>query len=265
MKIYMSVDLEGICGTTHWDEVTRGKEEYPEFQKQMTAEVVSACNGAFEAGAEEIYIKDAHDTARNIIAAELPKNTKLIRGWSRHPYMMMQELDSSFDAALMIGYHSMAGSGGNPLSHTMATKISSITINDIPTSEFLINWYTAMFEKVPVAFVSGDQELCDHAGSVVPEIHSVAVKQGSSDSTINIHPETACTKITKTVHKALSRDLSVYMKELPGTFEVSITYNHHQDAYKSSFFPGAVLTSPRTISFKSSHYFDLLRLFLFVL
>ena len=68
MKIYISVDIEGICGTTHWDEVTRGKEEYPEFQKQMTAEVVAACEGAIKAGASDIVINDAHDSARNIIA-----------------------------------------------------------------------------------------------------------------------------------------------------------------------------------------------------
>ena len=35
----------------------------------------------------------------------------------RYPYSMVQELDESFDALLMMGYHSMAGHGGNPLAH----------------------------------------------------------------------------------------------------------------------------------------------------
>ena len=154
MKIYLSIDLEGICGTTHWDEVTRGNERYTEFQKQMTAETAAACNAALEAGATQVYVRDGHDSAKNIIAEQLPESTMLIRGWSRHPYMMMQELDQSFDAALMIGYHSLGGSPGNPLAHTMVSKVSSITINGLPTSEFLINCYTAAYEKVPVVFVS---------------------------------------------------------------------------------------------------------------
>lgn len=73
MKIYISVDIEGVCGTTTWDEVTRGKAEYPEFQQQMTGEVLAACEGALAAGASEIVIKDAHDTACNIIAESLPE------------------------------------------------------------------------------------------------------------------------------------------------------------------------------------------------
>jgi len=263
MKIYISVDLEGICGTTHWNEVTRGKEQYQEFQKQTTAEVVAACDGAFEGGASEIVIKDGHDSACNIIAAELPRKTQLIRGWSRHPYMMMQGLDHSFDAAFMIGYHSLAGSDGNPLSHTMSTKIVKITINDYPASEFLINWYTALFEKVPVVFVSGDRMLCDHAAELQPGIETVAVKEGSGDSTINIHPVSACEKITETACKALSLVRPDYLVELPPEFTATVTYSKTQDAYKASFFPGASLISACTVSFAATDYFDLLRFFLF--
>ncbi len=107
--------MEGITGVTHWDEVTKEHGDYPQFQKQMSKEVAAACEGAFAAGATEIRIKDAHDSGRNILQSMLPENTHLIRGWSGHPYSMVQELDDSFDAGMMIGYHSRAGAGGNPL------------------------------------------------------------------------------------------------------------------------------------------------------
>ncbi len=265
MKIYISVDFEGICGTTDWDEVTRGKEAYPEFQKQMTAEVVAACEGAIKAGVTDIVIKDAHDSARNIIARELPRNSRLIRGWSYHPYMMMQELDSSFDAAMMIGYHSFAGGDGNPLSHTMSTKISQLTINGQQTSEFLINWYTAMYEKVPVVFISGDQQLCDHATALVPAISSAAVKTGIGASTTSIHPQTATEKIFEEACTALSTDMSNCLVDLPCRFDVSITYSNNLDAYKSGFYPGARLIAPNQVIFESDDYFDILRFFLFTL
>jgi len=48
-----------------------------------------------------------------LIAARLPKEVRLIRAWSSHPLMMVQELDETFQAAMMIGYHSRAASGGS--------------------------------------------------------------------------------------------------------------------------------------------------------
>ena len=72
MKIYISADIEGVTGVTHWDETDLGKGESSLFREQMTAEVVAACEGALQAGATEIWVKDAHDSARNIIASRLP-------------------------------------------------------------------------------------------------------------------------------------------------------------------------------------------------
>jgi D-amino peptidase len=109
MKVFISADIEGVTGITHWDEADRLKPEYSEFREQMTAEVSAACEGALQAGFTEIWVKDAHASARNLIAAKLPRETRLIRGWSGHPFSMVQELDASFDAMLMIGYHSRVG------------------------------------------------------------------------------------------------------------------------------------------------------------
>ena len=51
---------------------------------------------------------------------------------------MVQELNSKFDALLMVGYHSKAGSGGNPLADTMSSsKIERIILKDSPASELL--------------------------------------------------------------------------------------------------------------------------------
>jgi len=265
MKIYISVDLEGICGTTDWAEVTSGKAEYPTFREQMTAEVVAACEGAMKGGATEILIRDAHDSARNIIADKLPRNSRLIRGWSNHPYMMMQELDASFDAAMMVGYHSYAGGTGNPLSHTMSTRVSEILINDERASEFLINWYTALYEKVPVVFVSGDHQLCDHASRLVPAISSAAVKSGIGASTINVHPHVAVDTIREKACNALARGFDNCLVDLPCRFDVSLSYSNSLDAYKSGFYPGARQTAENRICFTSDDYFDILRFFLFTL
>ena len=81
-RIFLSADIEGTAGIVHWDETEYGKNGYEYFRRQMTREVAAACEGAREGGADEIVIKDAHDSARNILPDELPQGVKLFRGWA---------------------------------------------------------------------------------------------------------------------------------------------------------------------------------------
>jgi D-amino peptidase len=264
MKIYISADIEGITGTTNWDETEKKHPDYPEFRDQMTAEVAAACEGALAAGATEIMVKDAHDSARNIQAEKLPKGSLLWRGWSGHPYMMVDGMDSSYAAVLMIGYHSRAGSHTNPLSHSMSGSDVYIKINDIYASEFLINAYAAALSGVPVAFVSGDAGLCKEVQGINPAVITVAVKEGIGNSTINIHPQLAVEQIRSGVEQALKGDLKQYLIKLPEKFSVDIRFKDHTKAYSSSFYPGVSLPEPYTIHFETKDYFEVLRMFAFV-
>ena len=265
MKIYISADIEGVTGTTDWNECELGHARYKVFQEQMTKEVAAACEAANQAGATEILVKDAHWTATNIIQSGLPENTKLIRGWSHNPYMMMQDIDGSFDAALLIGYHSKAGSEGNPLAHTMTGKISRIWINDEPVSEMLINTYTAALEKVPVVFVSGDLQLCKDSVALNPFVETCAVKVGKGSSTINIHPDLATQKIGAGAGKSLKNELSRQILILPEKFTLKIEYKEFKYAYRSSFYPGVEKLSERLLQFKTIDYFEILRALLFLI
>ena len=77
MQIYISADIEGTCGIADWSETERKTmDDYRPFQQQMTREVAAACAGAVAAGAEDILLKDAHDTARNIDPTALPRGAK---------------------------------------------------------------------------------------------------------------------------------------------------------------------------------------------
>ena len=265
MKVYISADLEGVTGATHWDETEKLKPDYSEFREQMTAEVTAACEGALQAGSTEIWVKDAHSTARNLIASRLPREVRLIRGWSGHPFSMVQELDENFQALLMIGYHSWAGSAANPLAHTVSGKIAGLKINGCNASELHMYAYAAALVNVPLVFVSGDKGICEEATWMVPNFSTLAVKQGSGNATVNIHPHLAVERIRDGVQAALQRDVSKCRLPRPEHFTVDITYKDHAMARKASFFPGAVSTDPHTIQFKSNDYFEVLRLFAFVL
>jgi len=265
MKVFISADIEGVTGTTHWDEVNLKNPEYARFAEQMTAEVVAACEGAFRAGAREVWVKDAHWTGRNLIPERLPREVKLVRGWSGHPYSMLDGLDDTFNAVMLIGYHSPALSNTNPLAHTMTGGVVQVRINDHLASEFLICAYIAGSLKVPVVFLSGDAGLCDHAKEFLPDLYTVAVKEGIGDSTINIHPELAVERIRTGAQQALQRSCDSCLLQMPKRFLVEIQYKEHPQARRASYYPGASLKDAATIQFEAKEAFEMFRFFSFVL
>lgn len=263
MKIYISGDIEGITGVTSWSETEKSHSDFQSFAEQMTNEVKAACDGAIQAGAEEIYVKDAHDSARNIDINELPENVVLQRGWAGEPMCMVSGLDKTFDAALFIGYHSRAGSSSSPLAHTLSTELDFIKINGIYVSEFMINAYAAALHGVPVAFVSGDKGLTSEVKKVNSHISTLAVKEGKGKCTISIHPKKSVKKIKELVKAALQTDYTSCKINLPEKFEVEIGYLKQETAYRNSFYPGAKLIMPKVVSFETNDYYEVLRLFHF--
>ncbi|WP_238936811.1 M55 family metallopeptidase [Sulfitobacter mediterraneus] len=264
MKVFISVDIEGIAGIAHWSEALRENPDYPAFRDLMTNEAIAACEGARSGGATEIYLRDAHETARNLDIARIPAGVRLIRGWSGHPYKMVQELDDSFDAVVMIGWHGAAGDGGNPLSHTMTGHYAHITLNDVPLSEFRLHALLAAAHNVPVVFLSGDENICAEAQELNPAIATLSTKLGKGASVISMTPIEACTRITEEVAEVLSGDLSVHTCPAEAEYSVSLRFSHHEKAYRSSFFPGATLVADDTIEYQARTPLEVARFLLFM-
>lgn len=264
MKLYISADIEGVAGITAWDEANKGGPTYLEFRELMTQEVVAACEGAMEAGATEIWIKDAHGTGRNILVSQLPECARIIRGWSGHPFSMVQEIDESFAAVAFVGFHSRAGSDANPLAHTFTGKFARVTLNGTPASEFLFNVWAAALHRVPAVFVSGDEQLCLEAKEHVKHICTAAVTRGVGPSTISVAPVLARRRIREGVYAALRGDTARCRVTLPDRFVLEITYSTPVDAYRASWYPGMEHPSPLVVRFETEAYFEVLRALRFV-
>jgi len=265
LKIYITADIEGVTGAAHWDETDHKNADYAAFREQMTAEVAAACEGALNAGATEVWVRDAHWSARNVIPAKLPREVRLVREWSGHPFGMVQELDETFHAALAIGYHARAGSDGSPLAHTMTGNVIYLKINDQYASEFMVAAYTAGLVGVPVVFLSGDAAICQEAQALIPGLSTVAVKHGVGNATVNIHPHLAVERIRAGVEAALKADVSKCRVPRPDHFSVEMRYRNHADAYHAGFFPGVRVMGPHTVGFEADDYFEVLRFFAFCL
>lgn len=265
MKLFISSDMEGVTGVTAWEDVVKGSGTYDGFREQMTKEVLAVCETALEKQAKEIFIKDAHSTARNLRGDRFPKGVKLFSGWSKDPLVMMSGLDSTFDAVIFTGYHSGAFNSGNPLSHTMRSEsIFYFKINGKPISEFVLNAYTAAYFKVPVIGIVGDELICRQAHEYNPNIVTMPVKKGIGAGTISLSSIDALELIKKGTDKALSMDFSICQLPLPETFKCEICYKDHFHAYRASFYKGVGLVNDFTVEFETDDYFEVLRTFMFI-
>lgn len=265
MKIFISSDMEGTAGVTDWNEVTKGKDLYEHFSRQMSLEVAAACEGAIAAGAEDILVKDAHDSARNINPDLLPQQARIFRGWGRHPYSMMAGLDETFDGVIFTGYHSAAEMNTNPLSHTMNTQNNFVKINGELCSELMMNSMTAAYLGVPVYCVTGDKGLCEWFHSKCPGTYTVPVSEGMAAGSISIHPQLAIRRIREGAEKAFQAERSQCLYPLPKHFLVEINFKQHFAAAGAQWYPGCVQTGARTVQFEADDYMDVLKFIYWVL
>lgn len=264
MRVYISADIEGITGVSQWEETHKGSSAYTHYCEQMTKEVAAACQGAIEAGAEYIMVKDAHEDGKNLIHSKLPKEAKILSGWSNHPYSMIEGLDESFDAVIFIGYHSGGGSNGSPLAHTLSPdQIRSITINGKKADEFLVFAYGAYELGVPVIAVSGDGDLIRKVREFDSNIKTIGVQEGFGGAVVSIHPDLAVERIRKTVKRAME-NLEGYELHKEEEYELIVEFSHHQDAYKYSFYPNAEQIGEHTIRYVSRNYMHILTLLMFI-
>lgn len=262
-KLFISSDIEGICGVAHWDETLPEKPDYDAFADQMSREVAAACEGALSGGASSVLVRDAHNTARNIRPFMLPDSEKIriFRGWGRDPYGMMSGLDESFSGAMFTGYHSACGWSGNPLSHTMNTRNIYVKVNGEVCSELMMNSLTAAMFGVPVLMVTGDEMLCDWFKGKVPGAVAVPVSHGVGNGSISIMPGEAVRRIRAGAEEAAQKagDMScLFPTPADGHYEVEIMYRQHFDARANRWYPGARQVNERTVRFACDSWMDAL-------
>jgi D-amino peptidase len=264
MKVYISVDIEGVAGITHWDEAEKNHADWQEFREIMTRETLAAVDGARAAGATEIWVKDAHDSARNLITTMMPADITLIRGWSGHPFSMIQELDESFDALIMVGWHAGIDSDENALAHTMNLRTSAMVLNGKPASEFTLFVNAAATLNVPCVFVSGDKALMREVEATNCHITRVAVKEGKGASTISMSPVAAQAAIKAGVAKALRGDLKACCITPPEKSVLELTYVSPALAYEKSWYPGCKYMGNHTNRIETTNFFDVMRALRFI-
>ncbi|HHW18489.1 MAG TPA: M55 family metallopeptidase [Firmicutes bacterium] len=258
MKIFISVDMEGISGVVHWNQTEYGKEDYERFRKLMTLEARAAVEAAFASGAQEVVVNDSHNNMRNIIVEDLPPDVKLISG-SNKPMSMMEGIGPDFDAVFFIGYHSRASSLG-VLNHTYTGRVAHYWVDGKIMGETGMNALIAGYYGVPVVLVSGDSEVTAEAKDLLGKVETVTVKEPKSQfSALCLHPEKSRAMIREAVARALG-SLSDYKPLVPSApSTVRLQFHTSGQADGASIMPGARRVDPVTVEFTGKDYLEAYR------
>jgi D-amino peptidase len=206
LRVYISADMEGTVGAVTGDQLGPSGFEYGRFREFMTREVLAAIRGARAAGATEILISDSHGNGENLLIELLPQDVTVVRSWPR-PLMMMQGIDSTFDAAMFIGYHSGTTYMEGVRAHTISSaRLADVRLNGRSMPEAGINAAIAGHFGVPVVMISGDDAAVAEARSIIGEIEAAVVKWNYGfHSARTLTPEAAYRLIEEKAQAALRR------------------------------------------------------------
>jgi D-amino peptidase len=251
LKVFISVDMEGIAGVVTSEECSSSGPDYGYFRRIMSQEANAAVLGAFDAGATEVYVRDSHGSARNILPDLLDPRAKLLRDWSGGPMSMMEGIDETFDAVVFIGYHARAGTADAIIDHTMSGNVMDLAINGVSLPEAGANGLIAGHLGVPVVFVAGDQGIVDQVEELFGSVGTYATKQGYGAASLGVHPEIAQREIRAGVADAVRSRSRFQPFTMTRPYTMVLKLKTEASVYNGSFFPGAQRTGDWELTYSS--------------
>ena len=257
MKIYVSVDMEGLASIHSWKDVTFGDPHYKrrELEEQLKW-LIEPIIG--QEDVELVTIVDSHSLGDNIpySITEMDERIELISGFPRKRYMMAG-LDETYDRVIFFGYHAGIGALGANMDHTYsATTFHNVWINGIRMNEALINAAYAGYLGVPVAMIVGDEALKKEMVDFLDRVVFVTTKEGLGRfSSRFVSKRKLEREIKEGVRRAIRKsreDLRIYRFEPPIELKVETSRTEFADVLE--MIPGVERIDGRTLKFIHDDY-----------
>ena len=210
MKVWISTDLEGVCGVFRWEQTREyGSPANIEARHLLMGEVNAAVAGAFDAGASRVVVRDGHNGAKSFFPEELDERAEMAMGTVGDRDALMAD---GFDCAFLLGYHAMSHTPSGILCHTQSSAtwnnfwINGRLAGEIAQSAIWLGKY-----DIPVAMVTGDDKTCIEAVDWLGDgVLTVQVKTGlSREGALMLSPKRARALIREGANKAVQKASSI--------------------------------------------------------
>jgi D-amino peptidase len=242
VKVYLSVDMEGITGISHPNPTNRGDSGYPAAVELMTAEANAAIDGCRAGGASDILVNDSHGGMYNLDPQTLDAGARLLQGQKAWSMVAGAGPDAGFEVALFVGYHARAGHPTGTIAHTFSGRPTETRLNGRVVGETGLNASVLGQWGIPVALVAGDDALADEVAAWLPWAERVIVKIGvGGNAAASLHPSAAAELIRagaeRAVRRAKAGELRPLVVDRPTSIEVD--YAKAIQADYAAIVPGA--------------------------
>ncbi len=213
MRIFLCADMEGATGVCHRDHLIAGGQDYERARGWLTGDVNAAVQGAVDAGATDVVVADGHATMRNVVLDDLHEAARYLTGPAQtrnRPLGQLAALEAdAYDAAMLIGFHSRAGTPGGLLSHTwVGMLVHEIRLNGQPAGEALLNAALLGHFGIPVVFATGADDFCrEVTADLGSALEVVEVKRTLGPSAVvTLSPRRAQALIREGARRALEHE-----------------------------------------------------------
>jgi D-amino peptidase len=260
MRVYLSVDMEGIGGISHPGPTDPKDVRYPVSVGLMIAETNAAIEGALEAGATDILVNDSHWNMTNLLPRDLHPAARVLQGqkaWSMVAGAQPGDDGApSFDVALFVGYHARAGHPRGTIAHTYSGAPVETRLAGRPTGEYGLNALVLGAWGIPVGLVAGDDALADEVADWLPWAERVVVKSAdSTTSAASVHPDVACTRVREGAMRAVARageEGTLQVLEVPRPVVIEVDYARGAVADHAAIVPGAERIGDRGVRIRAA-------------
>ncbi|MCW2952926.1 MAG: hypothetical protein JWQ48_2096 [Conexibacter sp.] len=187
MRIYVSVDMEGISGVESVHDIAPGLAGYPTFRRAMAQDANAAIEGAFRGGAGHVLVADGHAMQTNILPADLDPRAQLKSGPA--PLVQFKGLTADVDAVLLVGHHAKSGTPDGILSHSFLSSLLDVRLDGRSLGESELAAQLLAARGIPVVLLSGDDATLAQGRATLGEgVEYVEVKRARSRTSADHDP-----------------------------------------------------------------------------
>ncbi|MFK7915472.1 MAG: M55 family metallopeptidase [Pseudomonadales bacterium] len=230
MKVFISVDMEGISGLVRWMDVSSKGIDFAANRIAMTLDTNAAIQGAYAGGATEVVVEENHGVEDLCVLDMqiIDERCTVVRGAGRPGATTMAALDDQVGVVLLVGHHARAGSFPGIMAHTISYgAFKRVLLGAQPIGEADFFARRAGELGVPVGMVSGDQIVAEQVLNICPQAEAVIIKQALGNQAAEcLPPGRARALIQAGAQRAIQRALAGGLKALPGIgpyeFEVEL-------------------------------------------
>lgn len=222
-RVLLLCDLEGVNNVVGepYMGLSKSTDQWKIAAEQAALELNVAADALFAAGVETVGLWDNHGGGENIDPAKLDPRIHLHKIDKTLPRLYFAE--DMYDAVCFFGYHTMEGTLGGVLAHTMNSKANQFyRLNGTYIGEVDMDAYIAAEFGIPAIFFAAGDIACRQAKRVLPDITTVVTKREISRNEAEFRDnDSLFTDIRASITAATGKNIAPIRLNFPATFEKS--------------------------------------------